>query len=211
MRHENRRLIQTRENFFQIFLKRGPDQRIESAERFVEQEQLRGQHERAHQADALALPTGKFEWKTIERSFGKAGQRAKVRKAALRFLGRQSEMTCHEKDVLAPSEMGEKTAILDDVADPPPELGNIRRGYFFVVKPNRAGIGIEQPNDQPQEGRFPAAARPNENGGFAASESQIGRMKGNCVAVRFTNAVKLNERIHVSFLANHERRGEAFL
>ena len=37
---EDGRLLQPRENFLQVFLQRGADQRIERAERFVEEKQL---------------------------------------------------------------------------------------------------------------------------------------------------------------------------
>src|SRR3954471_2691534 len=96
-------------------------------------------------------------------------------------------MICHQKDVLARSEVREKAAILDHIADPSPELGNIRRRYFFAVKANRAGIGIEQPDDQAQERRFPAAARADENSGFAANESEIGGMKSSRGAIGFAD------------------------
>jgi hypothetical protein len=36
-------------------------------------------------------------------------------------------------------------------------------------------------------------------------------VKRDGVAVGLANAMKLDERVHVSFLANPERRGDAFL
>ena len=45
----------------------GADERVERAERFVEEQQLGRKHEGAHQADALALTAGKLERETVER------------------------------------------------------------------------------------------------------------------------------------------------
>ena len=73
VRHENGGLFQPLENLLQIFLERGTDERVERAERFVEQEQLRRKHQRPHKADALALAPGKLERETIKGGFGEAG------------------------------------------------------------------------------------------------------------------------------------------
>ena len=69
VRDQNRGLLQSLENFLQILLQSGADERIERAERFVEQQQFRREHQRAHQTDALTLAAGKFERITTEQIF----------------------------------------------------------------------------------------------------------------------------------------------
>src|SRR4029453_11164171 len=58
---EERCLTQARENFLEILLQRSTHQRIERAERFVEEEQLGRKHQCAHQTDALKLAAGKLD------------------------------------------------------------------------------------------------------------------------------------------------------
>ena len=82
---EDRGLVQALENFLQVLLQRGADEGIKRAERFIEQQQFRRKHERAHQADALALAAGKLERVTIERVFGKSRQGAELRETVLHF------------------------------------------------------------------------------------------------------------------------------
>ncbi len=82
---QNGGLFQPGKNFLQIFLECGANERIECAERLVEQQKLGRKHERAHQADSLALAAGKFEGKPVERFFGKPGQRAELSQAGSPF------------------------------------------------------------------------------------------------------------------------------
>jgi hypothetical protein len=44
--------------------------------------------------------------------------------------------------------MREQAAILDDVTDATPKLGNVRRGDGRAVEADRAGVRIEEPNDE---------------------------------------------------------------
>src|SRR5215475_10271534 len=78
VRDEQRGLLESREDFLQILLQGGADERIERAERLVEQKQFGRKHQRAHQADALALAAGEFERITIEKILRKSRERAEL-------------------------------------------------------------------------------------------------------------------------------------
>ena len=107
VRDENRGLLQTREDFLQVGLQGGAHQRVERAERFIEQEELGRESERAHQADALPLAAGKLDGITIERRDGESCERAKFFHARLQFVVRSPEMACHEQNVPAGGEVRE--------------------------------------------------------------------------------------------------------
>src|SRR3977135_2853976 len=107
--------------------------------------------------------------------------------------------------------MREKPAILNDITDTATQLGNVRRGDRRVIETDAPGVRIEEPNDESEERRFSASAGANEGGGFSAGEVEIGGVKRDGSAVGFANVGKLNERVHVLFLAKPERRGDAFL
>ena len=150
-----------RENFFQVFLQGGADQRIERAERFVEQKQFRRQGEGAHQTDPLTLAAGKLDRKTVERRLGKSGQRAKLREAVVHLRRGPFQMARHEKNVFAGGEMRKKAAILNDVADAATELGEMFAGVIGAPsKLNRSAVWIEQADDQRRRVDFPQPLGP---------------------------------------------------
>ena len=65
-------------------------------------------------------------------------------------------------------------------------------------KVNGSSIRLEETDDQAQQGGFAATARTDQDGCFAALESEVGGMERSRAAVRFADAGELNERIHNS-------------
>ncbi len=57
-----------------VGLQLGADHRVECAQGLVEQDHLGVEHERAHQADALALTAGELGGETVETISRKSGQ-----------------------------------------------------------------------------------------------------------------------------------------
>ena len=151
------------ENFLQIFLQRRPDEWIERAERLVEQEHFRRKHERAHQADALALSAGKLGGITIECFAREPRQSAKFVEPRFHLGSRAAEMARHEKNVGAGGEMRKEPALLDDVADAAAHLLGARLASTSqVIKYDLAAVGLEEGDDQTQESRFSATARTDQ-------------------------------------------------
>ena len=183
VRDEQRGLLQTRENFLQIFLQRGAHERIERAERLVEQQQFRRKHERAHQADALTLPAGKFDRIATEQIFRKSCQRAQFRKSRSHFFVRFSEMSRHQKNVRARGQMRKQTAFLNDVTDSAAQHVDLVRRDRSAVEFDCAGVRFDQANDEAQQRRFAATARPDQNRRLAALDREICWLQRRRVAV----------------------------
>ena len=80
-------------------------------------------------------------------------------------------MLRHQEHVAARGEVREQAAILDDVADAAAQLGRV--DSRSTLRPPISIVplsGCEQADDQPEDGRFPAAARSDEDGRLARFE-----------------------------------------
>ncbi len=121
VRDENGRLLQSLKNLLQIFLQCCPNEWIERTERLVEEKKLRREGERAHEADALTLSAGKFGGKPIESLSWEAGQCAQL-------IERDSfvQLTRHQQNISARSQVREEATVLNDVADAMPKFGDVR-------------------------------------------------------------------------------------
>ena len=149
---------------FKSRCKRRPNERVERAERLVEEQDFGREHERAHQADALALPAGELGRITIERVARKLRERAEFFQPRFHFRLRSAEVARHEENVGARGQMREKPALLDDVADPAANFLRVGVGHFRAVEKNLAAVGLEEGDDETQERRFSAAARADQGG-----------------------------------------------
>ena len=92
--------------------------------------------------------------------------------------------------------MWKQAAILNYVADPMAKGVDVSWSDRFAIKRDRSLIRFEQADDQSQERRFPATARPDKNGSFSALEGDIRRMKGNVAVESLAYSTKLDQRIH---------------
>src|SRR4051794_13617804 len=66
MGHEDHRLLQMPEDLPKLFLQLAADHRVEGAQGLVEEQDLRVEHQRAHQAYTLPLATRKLDRETVE-------------------------------------------------------------------------------------------------------------------------------------------------
>src|SRR6266566_1881754 len=121
VRDENGRLLQSLKNLLQIFLQCCPNEWIERTERLVEEKKLRREGERAHEADALTLSAGKFGGKPIESLSWETGQCAQL-------IERDPfvQLTRHQQNISARSQVWEEATVLNDVADAMPKFGDVR-------------------------------------------------------------------------------------
>ena len=147
---------------FRSRCKRRPNEWIERAERFVEQQDLGREHERAHQADALALPAGELGRITSERIAWKLRERAELFQTRFHFRLGSSEVSRHEENVGARRQVREEAALLDDVADAPTNLLRVRVRHFLSVKQNLARVRPEEGDNEAKQRRFSAAARADQ-------------------------------------------------
>ena len=66
MGNQDDSLAESREDRLEVLLELQSDHRIKGTQRFVQKEQVRVQHERAHEADALSLSSGQLTGKSIQ-------------------------------------------------------------------------------------------------------------------------------------------------
>ena len=100
---EHHRLAQPREDVAQVLLQLVADHRVERAERLVEQQHVRVEHQRAHQADALALAARRARaGDAPSASAGKRVERdaARAARVLMRASG-QPQVARHQGDVVA--------------------------------------------------------------------------------------------------------------
>src|SRR5262249_12644343 len=72
--HQHNRLAARAEDFAQVRLQLGTDDRVERAKRLVEEQHRRIEHQRPHQTDALSLSAGELDGKAVETIDGKLRQ-----------------------------------------------------------------------------------------------------------------------------------------
>ena len=95
-----------RKNFFEVRLQTRAHQRIERAERLIEQEQLGLEHQRTHQADALPLSARELDRVALEILSHEARELAEFRQRALiSSEAGERKMPRHEGDVFARGEV----------------------------------------------------------------------------------------------------------
>ena len=179
-------------------LKLGAGNGIESAKGLVHQENGRVGGEGASDADPLTLAAGEFvrsamavlcRFKTDEREeFADTGGGA----GGIPFFKRGDE-----RDILGDGEMGEKTRVLNYIADAPAQTDGIpiRRGA--ATDDDLAGGGNEEAIDQFQKRGFAAAATAQEDKGLAGSDGEadvINNRARNTTAKTVSHILELNGR-----------------
>src|SRR3954447_16928346 len=96
-------------------------------------------------------------------------------------------MARHQQNIFPRRQMRKKPAVLDHVADAATQFGNIRGRNYLAIESNGSLVRIEQADDQTEECRFTAATRADEDGGLAARESKISRVKRYRCAIGFAD------------------------
>ena len=69
----------------------------------------------------------------------------------MHFLLRLTNVACHQENVCARGEMRKKTALLDYVANPASQNVDVIGRNRFAVELDRAGVRLDQTNDQPEQ------------------------------------------------------------
>ncbi len=166
-------LAETAREGAEFALKLGAGDGIESTKGLVHQENGRVGGEGASDADALTLAAGEFvrsamavlcRFKTDkQKKFADTGGCAR----GIPFFEGGDE-----RDVLGNGEMGEKTCVLNYIADAPAQTDGIPIGRGAATDDDLAGGGNEEAIDQSQKGGFAAAAAAQEDKGLAGSDGE---------------------------------------
>ena len=128
MRHEDRRLPDLPSQREELALQLDAGDRVQRAERLVEEQDRRVGRQRAGDADTLALAPGELtrvaggELRGRQLDLLEQGVRA-----GADLLGGPAFQARHEADVLLDGEVREQARVLNDVADPPPETNRVPR------------------------------------------------------------------------------------
>ncbi len=147
---------------------------VESAEGFVEEENVRVGGEGAGDADALALSAGEFAGKTMRECFGgKIDGIEEGEDARGDFFGRPVFQSGNEGHIALDGEVREQAAFLNDVADGAPETDGVP--VAVVRRPSMRTspeVGMSHAVDEAQSGGFAGAAAAEEDEGFAGFDGE---------------------------------------
>ena len=106
-----------REDPLEVLLEGGAHEGIKRTEGLVEKKDLGLEHQGTHEADALPLAAAQFGRVAVKGVFGQASEIGKLTQPCVDAA--RLQVARHQGDVLAGGEVGEKAAVLDDVADLP--------------------------------------------------------------------------------------------
>ena len=101
-------------------------------------------------------------------------------------------MRGHQGDVLLRGQMRKQTAVLNHVPHAAAQGDQVLRRDGRTVHENRAGRGFDQADEQAQEGRLAAPARPQEGRHLIALHGQVGGLNGITRPIFFTHAFKFD-------------------
>ena len=137
-----------------------PRDGVQVGERLVQQEQSRLDHEGARQGDALPLPSGELgrapALDAVEPHLGQRGLHL-----ARHLVARLAADPEPERDVLEDGHVRPEGVVLED--DPDVALVRRHRIDELIVHEDPAGVGNDEPGQQPEQRRL-AAARGPEHG-----------------------------------------------
>ncbi len=146
---------------------------VHGAEWLVHEQDGRiGGHGPRH-AHALALPAGQGRWVTVP-----VGRRVEAHQLEqlLDALGdpgrRPAEQARHDGHVVADGQVREQPDLLDDVADPPPQLDRGQGGHVLAVDGDPAARRLDQAVDHLHRRRLAAAGRPDQDADLARPRSR---------------------------------------
>ena len=117
MGHDAARLAQARKQLAQLLLQLVAHHRIERAERLIEEQHVRIEHERPHQAHALALSAGeivRLAAQRLERQLHEIGELGDALLDPSRVAGQSPR---DQRDVRGRGQMRKQAARLNDVAN----------------------------------------------------------------------------------------------
>ena len=99
-------------------------------------------------------------------------------------------MAGHQGDVSAGGQVREQPAVLDDVPDPQPDGPGGGRRDRLAVERDRAGVRLDQPDEQPQEGGLAAPAGADQHGRPPGRHLERQRAEGRPPGVHLRDAAQ---------------------
>src|SRR5437867_2818194 len=105
-------------------------------------------------------------------------------------------MPRHQQYICARRQMRKQTAFLDYVTDSATQGFDVILRYLRAIEANGAAIRFNQTNDEPQERRFPATARSNQNGRLATLDREICPLQCGSTSKTLADINELNQGVH---------------
>ena len=165
----------------QLDLELAPQLRVERAERLVEQQHRRREHERTRERDALLLPAGELVRPALSERPRRTSSSASATRPRRSAFGDVLEAKA-EADVLLDGEVGEERVALEDGVDGP--LVRRRLGDVRVADDDAPRVGALEAGDHAQRRRLAAAGRAEQREELAAADLERDVVDGGHVVER---------------------------
>ena len=174
---------------------------VERAERLVEQQHARPQHERARQRDALLLPAGELARPPIGDSRAAARARAPPRRGAVARLRATLALLEAVGHVLEHRHVREQRVVLEDGVDAAPVGRDADR--VDAADQDRALGRLLEAGEQAQRGRLAAARRAEQREELAAAHGEIDAVDRRDRAEALDDADQLGVELRACGLGRH--------
>jgi hypothetical protein len=175
---QHHRLGQAREQPPELLLELRAHDGVEGAERLVEQQDRRVQHEGAHQPHPLALAAAELARVASQRVRGQPGQVGQLSHARRDPRARPALRLRGQRHVVEGGQVRVEPAILHHVAHAGQETVAGRGLHRGAVHPHRARVRPGQAQDHPEKGGLAGAARAQEDVGGSRAHLQGHRVEG---------------------------------
>ncbi len=145
------------------------DAGIERRQRLVEQQQLRFDHERPRERDALLLPAGQHR-DAARRMRRQSDPLEHVQRAPAPHVGRDAAHPQPVRDVVEHRQVREQRVVLEHHPHFAPPHGHA--GHVVAADRDAAAPAVEQPGREPQQRGFTGPAAPHHREQFALRGGQ---------------------------------------
>ena len=140
------RLVELLKDLAEVRLQFAADHRVERAQRFIHQQEVGVEHQRAHQAHPLALSPRELAGIAIERCFRQARERAEHFEAGVDAVVFPFQKPRHQACVFPRGHVRKEPTVLDHVADALAHLQDVGFVQKFAVYPDAPGVGLGEPD-----------------------------------------------------------------
>ena len=145
---------------------------VDRSERLVHQHQRRVGRERAREADALALTTGKLRGETLRIGRIEPDELEQLGGARPDPRAGPAEQLRHRADVRLHRHVWEEADLLDDVADRAAQLGDVVVADLPAVDPDVTARERDQAIDELERRRLAASRRPDQHADLPCRHGQ---------------------------------------
>ena len=184
VRDEDDRLADLGVQAQEVVLQAVARDRVDRAERLVhEHDRLAGGH-RAGDADALALAAGELARVALGVALLEADELEQLADARADALLVPAQQPRHRPDVVLHAHVREQADLLEDVADPAAQLGQVEAAHALPADGDVALGDVDQAVDHLHRGRLAAARRPDEHADLARGHAQRELADGRRLAAR---------------------------